>query len=178
MTNFTVNVRRDNNDNGTNAIELLLDGVHGKVEYGIYTDNMQDVDPDEDPDRYDEIRENPEGMVLYYAVERIAELESTVAEYHQRGDAMAVELDHLRGQNEQVEALRKKVQRLQAELENRSNEDDMMASDAYHHCADIIEPYVGDQCGPMTLSNSVCDSLRFLLNEWKIQNGDQHANGK
>jgi hypothetical protein len=74
--------------------------------------------------------------------------------------------------------LQKKVARLEAELENRSFEPDMLASDAYHHCTDIIEPYVGDRCGPDTLSNSVCDSLRFLLGEWRNQKGGHHAGRK
>lgn len=128
MTNFTIKVRPDQDNVGVNKIEVFLD-TEPKQEIMILADRGDGIDEWEEEPR-------PEDTALYYAVERIAELET-------------------------------RVKRLDDELQNRSNEDDMMASDAYHHCADMIQPYLGYECGADTLSNSVCESLRFLISEWK-----------
>lgn len=72
-----------------------------------------------------------------------------------------------------VDSLRAEVARLKAELENRSNEPDMTASDAYWHCVDLIEPHVkeqshgGSECSEESLCRSVCDSLQFLIGHWE-----------
>lgn len=67
MTNFTVNVRRDENDTGTNKIEVFLD-TNPKREIMILTTRDDDLDEDE----YGDVSQD---LALYYAVERIAELE-------------------------------------------------------------------------------------------------------
>lgn len=70
---------------------------------------------------------------------------------------------------ERIAQLEARVERLTNELENRSHEPDMMASDAYHHCSDMIDPYASDQCGPDTLIPSVCESVMFLIREWRAK---------
>lgn len=73
----------------------------------------------------------------------------------------------------QIEAER---DRLEIELENRSHEDDMSASDAYHHCADLIEPHVvdtphGTECNEQSLCRTVCGSLAYLIAHWQEARG-------
>lgn len=65
MTDFTVNVQRDDKDRGINTIELLLDS-DPKREILVHTTRHGDEDDDT----------NIEDTALYYAVERIAQLES------------------------------------------------------------------------------------------------------
>lgn len=76
-------------------------------------------------------------------------------------------------QDERIRDLEAQVKRLDDELQNRSNEPEMTASDAYHHCVDMIEPHVihnpqGSECGDNSLCASVCESLRFLIDHWKM----------
>ncbi|UBU49768.1 hypothetical protein LCW13_05795 [Cobetia amphilecti] len=66
--------------------------------------------------------------------------------------------------------------RLKAELEDRSHEPEMTASDAYHHCADLIEPHVvdlphGTECNEQSLCRSVCGSLAYLIEHWQEARG-------
>jgi|GEM_PF-5031599 len=66
--------------------------------------------------------------------------------------------------------------RLKVELENRSHEPEMAASDAYHYCADLIEPHVvdmphGTECNEQSLCRSVCGSLAYLIAHWQEARG-------
>jgi hypothetical protein len=67
MTNFTVKVRADQGNTGTNKIEVFLD-TEPKQEIMVLTDRGDDIDEYEDEPR-------PQDTALYYAVERIAQLE-------------------------------------------------------------------------------------------------------
>lgn len=68
MTNFTVKVRPDDSrPTGTNKIEVFLD-TEPKKEIMVLTTRGDDLD------EYDDEIE-PEDLALYYAVERIAQLE-------------------------------------------------------------------------------------------------------
>lgn len=68
----------------------------------------------------------------------------------------------------ELKSLRAEVRRLDDELQNRSHEQNMSASDAYHHCADMIAPYVKLNAPPSepSLPASVCESMRYLLEQW------------
>lgn len=68
-----------------------------------------------------------------------------------------------------VRDLEKENDRLNNELQNKAPSDEGTAADAYFHCAGLIDPWLGDQCGPDTLSNSVCDSVGFLIAQWCLQ---------
>lgn len=68
MTDFTIKVRPDQGDTGTNKIEVFLD-TDPKREIMVLTDRADDIDEYEDEPR-------PEDTALYYAVERIAQLET------------------------------------------------------------------------------------------------------
>lgn len=68
MTNFTVKVRADRGDTGTNKIELFLD-TNPKREIMVLTERGDSLDI------LDEEDFRPEDEALYYAVERIAQLE-------------------------------------------------------------------------------------------------------
>lgn len=73
MTNFTVKVRADESNVGSNKIEVFLD-TDPKQEIMILTDRGDDVDGwDEEP--------GAEDTALYYAVERIAQLEAQLEQY-------------------------------------------------------------------------------------------------
>ena len=93
MTKFTVNVRRDENDTGSNKIEVFLD-TNPKREIMVLTVRGDSLDMLEHEDEF-----RPEDEALYYAVERIAQLEATVSEYHKRGNEMQRELTHQRRLN-------------------------------------------------------------------------------
>lgn len=67
MTDFTVKVRPDEGNTGSNKIEVFLD-TEPKQEIMILTTRGDDLD------EYDDEIE-PEDLALYYAVERIAQLE-------------------------------------------------------------------------------------------------------
>lgn len=71
----------------------------------------------------------------------------------------------------QCNDMENEISRLRAELENRSNEPEMQASDAYHHCVELIEPHVidqrqGSECSRQSLTRSVCGSLSYLIAHW------------
>lgn len=72
MTNFTVKVRADESNVGSNRIEVFLD-TEPKQEIMILTDRGDDANGwDEEP--------RAEDTALYYAVERIAQLEAQLVE--------------------------------------------------------------------------------------------------
>lgn len=86
MTDFTINVRPDPNNSGTNKIELFLNSP--KRELMILTERGDDLPPLDE-----EIR--PEDEALYYAVERIAQLEA-------ERDTLAAQMTEL---NDRLKAL-------------------------------------------------------------------------
>lgn len=129
MSTFTMTVLADTGDTGTNHIDVLLDtNPPRSITLDTYRGDSLDVVDEEDFGPADE--------ALYYAVERIAQLEAENT-------------------------------KLRNELQNRTPDDEGTAADAYFYCQTLIDPYLGDRCGPDTLSNSVCESLAFLIKEWQ-----------
>lgn len=61
------------------------------------------------------------------------------------------------------------IDRLNNELQNRAPSDEGTTADAYFYCTDLIDPWLGEKCGPDTLINSVCESLQFLIENWRLQ---------
>lgn len=76
MTNFTVEVRADEHNVGSNLITVVLD-TEPKQELMVGTTRGDDLD------EYDDEIE-PEDLALYYAVERIAQLEGLLKEWQER----------------------------------------------------------------------------------------------
>jgi uncharacterized protein YutE (UPF0331/DUF86 family) len=80
MTKFTVKVRADRGDEGSNKIEVFLDTEPKKEIMVLTTDGNSLDDMDEEVEQQD--------VALYYAVERIAQLEAQLEQYK----AMKMEL--------------------------------------------------------------------------------------
>jgi len=73
MTKFTVKVRADRGDEGSNKIEVFLDTEPKKEIMVLTTDGNSLDDMDEEVEQQD--------VALYYAVERIAQLEAQLEQY-------------------------------------------------------------------------------------------------
>lgn len=110
-------------------------------------------------------------------------VEGVVIERDQLSDllkAAGIDAKEIKAENAR---LRKERDRLKVELENRSHEPDMTASDAYHYCADLIEPHVvdmphGTECNEQSLCRSVCGSLAYLITHWQEVRGLREERGQ
>lgn len=87
MTKFTVKVRADRGDEGSNKIEVFLDTEPKQEIMVLTTDGNSLDDMDEEVEQQD--------VALYYAVERIAQLEAHIRRLISAGDGMYTAFDAL-----------------------------------------------------------------------------------
>jgi hypothetical protein len=124
-------VLADDGDTSTNHIDVQLETNPPR---SITLDTCRG----DSLDVLDEEDFGPADEALYYAVERIAQLEAENT-------------------------------KLRNELQHQTPDDEGTAAYAYFYCQTLIEPYLGDRCGPNSLSNSVCESLTFLIKQWQAE---------
>ena len=121
------------------------------------------------------LKQQPDGSqdlnpyVYDFARKLVAELERDRDQLSVLLKAAGIYAKNIKAENAALEVER---DRLKVELDNCSHEPEMTASDAYHHCADLIEPHVvdmphGTECNDQSLCRSVCGSLAYLIEHWR-----------
>lgn len=136
MTDFTIKVCPDHNNVGTNVIDVFIkegsekSSVEVETEYELYVDEYQD-------EGFDISK-----VALYYAVERIAQLEAKLEEERAKKSNLTLQVVQDKWRSTRVEAVKLRfnyagVISLLANLSGRVEDEDTL---------DIIERAVSDWC--------------------------------